>query len=221
MGSRLVDRPGAPALLRRSRQKGPQCPLGPGKPGLGLDLVAWQSTFPLKSPVRAPPRPLRPNSVAWEATKGHGDLGGRKSPAHPTRLEHHVLRAEAERPGSTHPSVIRNTAGSDRRLSPWIWRDVDTATIPQPEFVTRHVPPAAFRNASCSRARASVPAARSPGRNHTPCDNRCDGNGPGDPDREANRLLLRRARGDRQGQGGLGRRARRRIPSARSSTTRA
>ena len=62
---------------------------------------------------------------------------------------------------------------------------------------------------------------RREGRKGTPCDNRTHGNRAGSPHREAHRLLLRRARGDRQGQGGLARRASRRTPSARSSTTRA
>ena len=48
-----------------------------------------------------------------------------------------------------------------------------------------------------------------------------DGNRSRGPDRQAHRLLLRRPRGDRQGQGGRGRRQGRPTPSARSSTTRA
>ena len=48
-----------------------------------------------------------------------------------------------------------------------------------------------------------------------------DGNRRGGPDRHADRLLLRRPRGDRQGQGSRRRRQGRPTPSARSSTTRA
>ena len=55
----------------------------------------------------------------------------------------------------------------------------------------------------------------------TPWDNRAMGTVAGRPDRQAHRLLLRRARGDRQGEGGDARPASRRTPSARSSTTRA